>query len=176
MPARVFLAIRELTSFTSCGKCCENTVAEETHRLLWNIRRVLLCQDWTALRLPGRGGKRWQLPGQQGSSLCWTNRAGSTRADFTHTFVSIAVWNACRHSVSSILEMPAYTAILRFIRFLWNTNALKRFKTGWLIHVSQTRRVVLWGWTDFCPKGPSWHLARKFKAEWDNQQIWLLQK
>lgn len=35
---------------------------------------------------------------------------------------------------------------------LWNTNPLKRFKTGWLIHVNQTTLVTLWEWTDFCPK------------------------
>lgn len=49
---------------------------------------------------------------------------------------------------------------------LWDTSALKGFKTGWLMHVSQTRCIVLRGWTDFCPKALSLHFAMKPKAKW----------
>lgn len=155
------LALWELMHFTSRGNCCQNRVAEKIHYLLWNIHGELSCQNCTPPYLPGPGGEGWQLPSQQFSSLHWYNWAVSERVDFTHIFVPRAI--KCLQSQCTFVFL--YTAILRFIMFLWNTNALQRFKTGWLLHINQTTLVTLWGWTDFSLKD----LGTLLKAEWDDQ-------
>lgn len=61
------------------------------------------------------------------------------------------------------LEIPYYTAILRFIMFLWNTNALKRFKTGSHTHKPRKTHCVV-RVNRFLSKGPFLALCREVQG------------